>query len=63
MPLIQLVVLLIVVGVLLWLMETYIPMNQTIKRIIEAVVIIVIVVWLLGLFGILPDVNAIRVGQ
>ena len=47
MPLIQIVVLLIVLGVLLWLVNTYIPMDARIKQIINAVVIIGIVIWLL----------------
>lgn len=63
MSLITLVVILIVVGVLLWLVESYIPMDAQIKRIIQAVVIIAVVLWLLSVFGILPDLNAIRVGK
>ena len=47
MPLIQVVITLIVVGVLLWLEETYIPLAQPIKTIIRAVVVIVVVLWLL----------------
>lgn len=62
MPLISLVIVLIVIGVLLWLVNTYIPMDATIKRILNVVVIIVVVLWLLTVFGILPDLNAIRVG-
>jgi hypothetical protein len=50
MPLIQLVVILIVIGVLLWLVNTYIPMDATIKKIINAVVIIAVVIWLLYIF-------------
>jgi uncharacterized membrane protein (DUF441 family) len=57
MELIQLVVLLIVVGVLLWLVNTYIPMDAMVKQILNAVVIIALVIWLLtfllGAFGIL----------
>ena len=63
MSLISLVVILIVVGVLLWLVNTYIPMEATIKKIINIVVIIVVCLWLLALIGILPDLNAIRVGN
>lgn len=62
MPLINLVVVLIVVGVLLWLMETYIPMDATIKRIIQVVVIIAVVLWLLSVFGLFSSLNTIRVG-
>lgn len=63
MSLITLVVILIVVGVLLWLMNTQIPMDANIKKIINIVVIVAVVIWLLGVFGILPDINAIRVGR
>lgn len=48
---------LIVVGVVLWLVTTYIPMDATIKRILVAVVIICIVLWLLQVFGILGLLN------
>ena len=61
MSLINLVVVLIVVGVLLWLVNAYIPMDAKIKNIINVVVIIAVVLWLLQLFvGPLPD---IRVGR
>lgn len=63
MSLISLVVVLIVVGVLLWLVNTYIPMDATVKKIINIVVIIAVCLWLLTVFGILPDLNAIRVGN
>ena len=53
----QVIVVLAVVGVLLWLVTTYIPMDPTIKRIIVAVVIICIVLWLLQVFGVLGLVN------
>lgn len=63
MSLISLVVILIVVGVLLWLVNTYIPMEPTMKKIINIVVIVVVCLWLLSLAGILPDLNAIRIGK
>ncbi len=63
MSLIALIVLLIVIGVLLWVVNTQIPMDATIKKIINIVVIIVVCLWLLSVFGILPDLNAIRVGN
>lgn len=63
MSLVSLVVALIVVGVLLWLVNTYIPMQATIKRIINIVVIVAVCIWLLSVFGLLPDLNAIRVGK
>jgi hypothetical protein len=63
MSLVSLVIILIVVGVLLWVVNTYIPMEPTIKKIINIVVIVVVCLWLLSLVGILPDLNAIRVGK
>jgi len=63
MSLVSLVVVLIVVGVLLWLVNTYIPMEATIKRIINIVVIVAVCIWLLSVFGLVPDLNAVRVGK
>jgi hypothetical protein len=63
MSLISLVVVLIVVGVLLWLVNTYIPMDGKIKSILNAVVVIAVVIWLLQVFGLLGDLSAIRVGK
>lgn len=55
MPLIHVVLTLIVVGVLLWLINTYIPMQSTIKSIINAVVVIAVILWLLYGFGIITQ--------
>ena len=63
MSLISLVVTLIVVGVLLWLVNTYIPMDGKIKRILNIVVVIAVVLWLLSAFGILGHSGDIRVPQ
>jgi hypothetical protein len=63
MPLISLVITLIVVGVLLWLVNTYIPMDGKIKKILNVVVVICVVVWLLYAFGILDRSDSIRVPQ
>jgi hypothetical protein len=65
MPLIPIIVTLIVVGVLLWLVNTYIPMDGKIKSILNAVVVICVVVWLLFAFGIINhagDIHVPRVG-
>ena len=62
MPLISLVIVLIVVGVLLWLVNSYIPMDAKIKQILNIVVVIVVVIWLLNLFLDLGSLNTIRVG-
>ncbi len=65
MSLIQLVVTLIVIGVLLWLANTYIPMDGKIKQIMNVVVVIVVVLWLLSVFGLLAgfDVPLPRYGR
>jgi hypothetical protein len=63
MPLIQLVLVLVVVGVVLWVINSYIPMQSTIKRILNVVVVIVVIVWLLSVFGLIGDLSRIRVGK
>jgi hypothetical protein len=63
MPLINLVVILIAVGVLLWIVNTYIPMDRKIKNILNIVVVIVIVIWLLQVFGVMGSLDSIRIGR
>ncbi|MGA7202401.1 MAG: Thivi_2564 family membrane protein [Candidatus Cybelea sp.] len=62
MPLIEIVIVLIVVGVLLWLVNTYIPMAGPIKSLLNAVVVIVMVVWILKVFGLWHYITHIRAG-
>jgi len=52
MPLLNLFVVLVLVGVLLWLVNTYVPMDGKIKNILNVVVVIVVIIWLLKAFGI-----------
>lgn len=61
MSLISLAISLIVIGVLLWLVNTYIPMDGKIKKILNIVVVICVVVWLLFAFGVLDRSGDIRV--
>ena len=63
MPLIYVVGVLIVVGVLLWLVNTYIPMDGKIKSILNAVVVIAVVIYLLQIFGLLGTLEGIKVGH
>ena len=63
MPLIQLVLVLIAVGVVLWVINSYIPMQATIKKILNVVVIIAVIVWLLSVFGLIGNLSTIRVGK
>jgi hypothetical protein len=62
MPLIQVVMVLIVVGVLLWLVNRFIPMQGTIKSILNGVVVIAVVLWLLNVFGLFSSVSHLHVG-
>jgi hypothetical protein len=57
MTIISLITVLVVVGVILWLINTMIPMEATIKKILNAVVVIIVVVWLLQSFGLLSALN------
>jgi hypothetical protein len=62
-PLLHILLVLIVVGVLLWLVNNYIPMQSTIKSILNAVVVIVLVLWLLETFGLLSGLSTIHLGH
>jgi hypothetical protein len=62
MPLIQILLTLIVVGVLLWLVNRFIPMEGSIKSILNGVVIIAVVLWLLNIFGLFHSLARIHVG-
>jgi hypothetical protein len=61
--LLQVVIALVVVGVLLWLVNSFIPMAGSIKSILNAVVVIVVVVWLLNIFGILHYISTMHIGR
>lgn len=61
MPLLSILIVLVVAGVVLWLINTYIPMDSKIKNILNVVVTILIVIWLLQAFGLLGSLKSIRV--
>ncbi len=63
MPLLTVVLTLIVIGVLLWLVNTYIPMDGKIKQILNTVVVIAVVIWLLYGFGVLGHSGEIRLPE
>ena len=63
MPLMQLVIVLVVVGVVLWVINSYIPMQSTIKKILNVVVIIAVILWLLSVFGLIGNLSTIRIGK
>ena len=61
MSLVTIVITLIVVGVLLWLVNTYIPMDGKIKKLLNIVVMVVVVLWLLNVFGVWGHLHDVRV--
>ena len=64
MSLIELVIVLIVIGVLLWLINSFIPMDEKIKKILNVVVVIIVILWLLSLFlGGFSSLQTIRIGH
>jgi len=63
MPLLQVAITLVVVGVLLWLVNRFIPMQGTIKSILNVVVIVCVGIWLLNVFGVLSSLHGIHIGR
>jgi len=61
MPLINILIVLVIVGFLLWLVNNYIPMDGKIKKIINIIVLIVVVIWVLKAFGLLSKITSIQV--
>jgi undecaprenyl pyrophosphate phosphatase UppP len=61
MPLVHIVLVLIIVGVLLWLINSFIPMDAKIKTLLNLVVTVAVIVWLLQAFGILGPLSRYRV--
>jgi hypothetical protein len=63
MDLVQFVVVLIVVGILLWLVNNYIPMDRKIKQILNIVVVIAVILWVLNVFGVFSTLRGIPIGR
>jgi hypothetical protein len=61
MPILTVLIVLIVAGVILWLVNNYVPMDGKIKRILNVVVVIVVIVWLLKIFGIFSYLKDIHI--
>ncbi|MEL1246994.1 MULTISPECIES: Thivi_2564 family membrane protein [Flavobacterium] len=61
MPLINILIVLVIVGFLLWLVNNYIPMDGKIKKIVNIIVLIVVVIWVLKAFGLLSKLTSIQV--
>jgi hypothetical protein len=61
MPLLTILIVLVVAGLILWLVNTYIPMDHKIKTILNVVVVIIVIVWLLKVFGVLAYLSSTHV--
>ncbi len=57
MPILTIIIVLIVVGLVLWLINNFIPMDRKIKSILNVVVVIVVIIWLLNVFGVLSNMG------
>jgi hypothetical protein len=62
MSLLSIILVIVVVGVLLWAINSFIPMDSKIKNILNVVVVIALILWLLQAFGILGSLSSVRVG-
>jgi hypothetical protein len=61
MNLVSIVVVLVVVGLMLWLINTYIPMAGPIKSLLNIVVFIVVLIWILQVFGLIGPINGVHI--
>jgi hypothetical protein len=61
MPLLNIFIVLIVAGILLWLVNSFIPMDRKIKSILNVVVVIVVIIWLLNVFGVLGKIGGVTI--
>jgi hypothetical protein len=61
MPLVNIVVILVVAGLLMWLINTYIPMATSIKSLLNIVVFVVVLVWLLQIFGVIGPIQGLHI--
>ena len=63
MPLMNVLLTLIVAGVLLWLVNSYVPMDAKIKKVLNVVAIVAVVFWVLNVFGLFTSIAGVRVGK
>lgn len=61
MPILTIILILVAVGVILWLINSYVPMDAKIKRILNIVVVIIVVIWLLSVFGVWGSMKSVRI--
>jgi hypothetical protein len=63
MSLFSILIALVVAGVVLWLVNSYIPMDGKIKKILNVVVVVVVILWLLSVFGVLGSMPNMHIGN
>jgi hypothetical protein len=61
MSILTIIIVLVVVGVILWLVNTYIPMQSTIKTILNVVIVIIVIIWLLKEFGLFSSLQNLHI--
>jgi hypothetical protein len=62
MSLLTIILVIVVVGVLLWALNSFIPMDSKIKSILNIVVVVALIIWLLQAFGLIGTLSSVRVG-
>ncbi len=62
MPIFNLIIVIALIGLILWAINSYIPMQPTIKKILNVVVVIAVIIWLLSVFGVIGNISTIRIG-
>ena len=62
MSLLTLILVIVVVGVLLWALNSFVPMDSKVKSILNIVVVVLLIIWLLQAFGLIGTLNSVRVG-
>ena len=63
MPIFTLILVLVIIGFIMWAVNSYIPMSAGIKKVLNIAVIVAVILWLLSIFGVLPNIANIRVGR
>ncbi len=63
MPLISVIIIIALIGVIVWAINKYVPMPDNFKTLLNILAVVAVIVWVLSLFGLIPDLNAIKVGN
>lgn len=63
MSLVSLIIVLVILGVVMYLINSYVPMDNKIKSILNVAVVVFLILWLLQAFGLLDGIRQIRIGK